>query len=226
MTSSDEARSVNPWEEREDRGFVRAFGETVWAVVRRPRRLFAATRPECGVKAPLLFGVLVAMAGFVVEAVVLVLVQLLTPDLLPGDLARGSVVVIGGRELSTLPAWLASALGCQAAFLLSPVLAVAYTVLVLAWAGVVHLGVLVLQRGRGRRAGFAGTMAAVGYGASLSLVQVVPFFGDLVFVVGTVVLSAIGLQEIHGTGRASSFVVAGLPILLPVVVALARLAVS
>lgn len=221
MTSNADVQPPNPWEEREERGFVRAFGETVWAVLRRPRQLFAATRPARGVKGPLLFGVLVVMAGFVVEATVLVLVQLLSPGLLPGELGRGPVLVIGGRELSNLPSWMASALGCQAAFLVSPILVIFYTVVLLLWSGVVHLGVVVLRRATDASAGFAGSVAAVSYGATLALAQVVPMVGDFVFVLGTVVLSAIGLQEIHGTGRLRSFVVAALPILLAVAVGLA-----
>ncbi|MDX1382119.1 MAG: hypothetical protein R3190_00680 [Thermoanaerobaculia bacterium] len=47
----------HPWQERDDRGYPRAFVETVWAVLRSPRSFFAETSGSRGLSGPLLFGV-------------------------------------------------------------------------------------------------------------------------------------------------------------------------
>lgn len=220
MSSAVAPPSVNPWEARDDRGAIRAFFETVWSAVRRPRRLFASTHPEAGLGAPLLYGTSVLTAGFVIEAGVIALVHLLWPDLLPTELAGRATVSLDAAELSRVPGWLISALGCQAAFLLLPIIVVLYTLVLLLWAGIVHLGVLSAGGRRRPGVGFVGTMGAVGYAGTASLAQIIPFVGDLVFVVGSIALCAIGLEEIHGAGRGRAVLAAALPVLVILAVAL------
>ena len=60
----------HPWQEREDRGYPRAFVETVWAVLRSPRAFFEATSGSQGLRGPLLFGVTAGVLAQILELLI------------------------------------------------------------------------------------------------------------------------------------------------------------
>ncbi len=214
----------HPWQEREDRGYPRAFVETVWAALRSPRAFFAATSGRHGIGGPLLFGVTAGALGEILQFLLIVpLAALLTPlfDLLA---LEAPPLEIGFLDLSTLPNWALPLLGCQGVFLLVPVVVVMYVVLLFVLGGFTHLALRLLGGLRDSSEGFAGTFAVTCYTMAAFPAQMIPVLGDLVFMVLLVILQSIGLRVVHDTTRAKALVAALAPAsLLIAIVALALL---
>lgn len=207
----------HPWQEREDRGYPRAFVETVWAALRSPRAFFAATSGRHGIGGPLLFGVTAGALGEILQFLLIVpLAALLTPlfDLLALEVPP---LEIGFLDLSTLPNWALPLLGCQGVFLLVPVVVVMYVVLLFVFGGFTHLALRLLGGLRDSSEGFAGTFAVTCYTMAAFPAQMIPVLGDLVFMVLLVILQSIGLRVVHDTTRAKALVAALAPTSLLIV---------
>ncbi len=190
----------HPWQEREDRGYPRAFVETAWAALRSPRAFFAETSGSHGLRGPLLFG---ATAGVLAEVLQFLLIVPLA-GLLPA--LEAPPIVIGGLDLFTLPNWTLPLLGCQAVLLSVPFIFVMYVVLLFVMAGFTHLALRLLGALRDSSEGFAGTFAVTCYTTAAFPAQMIPVLGDLVFVVLLVILQTIGLRVVHDTTRTTALV--------------------
>ena len=96
----------HPWQEREDRGYPRAFMETVWAVLRSTRSFFAATSGSHGLRGPLLFGVLAGLLAQILELLLVLPLVTLLARLLGRPLPEILPFVFGWLDyLSALPSW-------------------------------------------------------------------------------------------------------------------------
>ena len=213
----------HPWQEREDRGYPRAFVGTVWAALRSPRAFFAATSGRHGMRGPLLFGVAAGVLGKTLQVLVVVSLAALLARLFDLPALEASPLEIGSLDLSTSLSWALPLLGCQGVFLLVPVLLVIYVVLLFVVGGFTHLALWLLGGLRGSSEGFAGTFAVTCYATAAFPAQMIPVFGDLVFTVLVVILLSIGLRVVHDTTRAKALVAALAPASL-LIVAIACLA--
>lgn len=223
MTEAVDEPVGHPWQEREDRGYPRAFVETVWAALRSTRAFFAATSGSHGVRGPLLFGVVAGLLGQILELLLTFpLVSVLTRVL---DLPLPNVPTpdFGWLDLSTLPSWALPFLGCQVALLSIPLIAAMYVILFFAIGGLTHLALGLLGSLRDSTEGFAGTFAVVCYASAAFPAQMIPVLGDLIFIVLLMILQVIGLQMVHGTTRGKALVATLVPAGLLIVLAASAL---
>lgn len=196
----------HPWEEREDRGYARAFVETTWAVLRSPRAFFAETSGSHGLPGPLLFGVVAGGLGEILQFLVAVPLAALLARLVDLPSPEAPSLAIGGVDLLTLPSWALSFLGCQGVVLLAPLVFVLYGVLVFALGGLTHLMLRLIGGLQSSSEGFAGTFAVGCYAMAAFPLQMTPAFGDAIFFVLVVTLQTIGLSVVHRTTRAKALV--------------------
>ena len=195
----EDTAATNPWQERDDIGFLRAFVRTVTVLIRDTRRVFEGTKPELGFGGPLLFGVLAGSLGQILESSVYFALRPLVSLLLSMDLPLVSPSALGGLGLTALPEWAISFLGCQVAILAIPLVVVVVGLFLLALASTVHMLLWLVGGLRSSEAGFKGTFATTCYATCASLAQVVPLLGDLIFVVVATAIQVVGLQVIHRT---------------------------
>ena len=196
----------HPWQEREDRGYPRAFVETVWAALRSTRAFFAATSGSHGLRGPLLFGVTAGVLAQVLELLLTVPLAALLTRLFDLPSLEAPALEIGWLDLSTLPNWALPFLGCQGVFLLVPLIVVMYVVLLFVVGGFTHLALKLLGGLRDSTEGFAGTFAVTCYTTAAFPAQMIPVLGDLIFIVLLVILQVIGLRIVHDTTRAKALV--------------------
>ena len=187
--------------------------------MRSPRAFFAATSGRHGIRGPLLFGVVAGALGETLQFLELVVVPLaaLQTGLFDLPALEAPPLEIGFLDLSTLPNWALPLLGCQGVFLLVPVVVVMYVVLLFVLGGFTHLALRLLGGLRDSSEGFAGTFAVTCYTMAAFPAQMIPFLGDLVFMVLVVILLSIGLSVVHATTRAKALVAALAPASLLIV---------
>jgi hypothetical protein len=164
-----------PWEERERYGILNALVQTIRLVLVAPRQLFSRMPVGMGVRDPLLFAVVLAVLGAMLDWMWARAGSNL-PILLPPHWQQ----VVRGPYASALD------------FLLSPLYAV---ILVYARAGICH-GVLIVLGGN--RLGFEATLRVVAYTRATRLLSMVPFCGYLVGTIWELAVTIIGLARIHG----------------------------
>ncbi len=198
-TASEGAR--NPWQERGDRGYPRAFVETVWTALHSPRAFFAATSGSQGLRGPLLFGVTAGILAQILELLLVVPLVILLSRLFELPLPATPGLEIGWLDLSALPNWILPFLGCQAILLLVPLIVVMYVVLFFVTSGLTHLALRLLGGLHDSTEGFSGTFAVACYTTAAFPAQMIPVLGDLSFIIQVVILQVTGLQIVHGTSR-------------------------
>ena len=156
-----------PWEDRQDLGWFRALGETVWTSLVAPKTFFRRMPISGGWLAPLSYlaivgGVALLGAGI---WVFLVLVPTYFPE---GELSLGACVTstaLAGLEGVTLLSF---------------------------YAALVHLAVLLFG---GTVPGMQTTVRVVAYSCSALLLAVLPYIGVPLALLWTLVLCVIGLRE-------------------------------
>lgn len=202
----DDPHVSQPWQEREDRGYLRAFVETVRAVLRSPRAFFAETSGRYGLAGPLLFGVVAGVLGEVLQFVVVVPLSAALARLLHLPTIEAPALTIGGLDLFALPSWALSFLGCQGVLLAVPLLFVLYAAFFFAFGGLTHLALRLTGGLRSSSEGFAGTFAVICFATAVFPAQMIPALGDAVFTVLLVVVQSIGLSVVHKSTRARALV--------------------
>jgi len=162
---------------------------TLRAILRDPVGFYRGADPEGPVSRPLLFGVMVGTVGSVFTI-----------------LWQALAALLGLTATDVEP--VATLLRAAGACLVSPI---GMTVALLAGAGLTHLALLVIG---GARRGYGATLRVTAYAQAPHVLSVVPVCGAIVGGVWSLVLTVIGLREVHETttGRAIAAVV------LPVVV--------
>jgi hypothetical protein len=188
-----------PWEERQRLGLVNALVETTRQVLSQPVSFFRAMPTSGGVGKPLLYAVILGWLGLVASS--------FYGAVFRSILGQGFSPLGERPELGPILTLMESWTG----FALQVVFGAIFVVLGLFLAaGVFHVMLLVLG---GALRDFEASFRAVSYSQAPSVLLLIPFCGQLIAGVWTLVLYVIGLAEAHtiGYGKAAAAV------LLPVV---------
>ncbi len=220
---------VNPWEERKDRRRLSALISALALLARSPRRFFGGTRIDAGWWGPLLFAGLASALGFLLNGLILFVLALVLPDA-AFDLVNRMELFdrqadIPGLEQDSFIRGILPFIGLQILLLLLPFVFVVSLIGPLITAVFVHLLLIVTRSPRPE--GFRGTWIAACYAAGAFLLSAVPLVGDLLALVGSAGLFAIGLRALQGVPiRRAILLVSILPLLLLVGALLEFLLVS
>ncbi|MBD3220090.1 hypothetical protein GF314_02520 [bacterium] len=160
-----------PWEERDRYGAINALVLTIRLVLLEPSRFFGRMPVGLGLTQPVLFAMVLALVGAVLDWM--------------WGLATGGLSGLVAPEIS-------SPLLGVGALVFGPVIAVA---MVFVRAGVFHLMLILLD---GRRLGFEATARVVAYGRATRLLAVLPFCGGPIGLLWELVVDVIGLSRVHG----------------------------
>ena len=164
---------------------VHSFVETVGALVTRPAIFFAGIKRRGDYVNPLIF----ALIGVLVTAVITGVLGVL-----------GAVVGLNDRGIGGAIGGLASSI------LVAPIF---FAVALFVGAGIMHLLVALIVKPA--TTGYEATFRVVSYSAVGQLVGWVPFLGPIVAAVAAVVLSIIGVREVHGTTTGKAALVVLIP---------------
>ncbi len=197
--SSGGAASV-PWDDRERLGWVAALVETTRQVLTAPGAFFRAMPTTGGIGSPLLYAVIIGWLGLIVAS----FYQAVFRSLMGSPLST-----LGDRpEVTALVGWVEGWSG----FIMQVALGGVFVVIgVFVGAGIVHLFLLLLG---GARNGFETTVRVVCFAQATSVVLLLPFCGQLIAFIWTVVLYVIGLSEAHRISHGKAAAAALLPIVL------------
>jgi hypothetical protein len=195
-----EGRGRTPRDERDRTGLLTALVETTREVLVGPTRFFRAMPVTGGVGSPLLYAVIVGWAGLVATALYQAIFR---------SIVGTSFGAFGDHpELTAMFGWIDSWGG----FIAQAVFGGVFVVIgVFLSSGVLHLMLLLLG---GARRDFEATLRVVCFAQATSVLFLLPFCGQFVGAVWTVVLYVIGLSQAHeiGAGKAAAAVL--LPIVL------------
>jgi hypothetical protein len=183
-------RGKTPWENRDVLGSFRSLVATIKEALFSPSAFFRRMPVSGGLTDPLLYSLIVSMAGTMVS-------------FLWDMVLRGTFQQFLPAEMSSAPGYdLFAGVGIAAMAVLLPLFLIAVLFIE---AGIYHLLLLLV---RGGKAGFEGTFRAVAYGNSGSVFMMVPFCGSIVGIVWSIVITIIGLKEAHETtGGKAAFAV-------------------
>jgi hypothetical protein len=190
-----------PWDERDRIGLVSALVETTRDVLTQPGAFFRAMPVTGGLGSPLLYAVIVGWIGLVASAFYQAVFRSIV----------GSGLGAFGSERPEIVALLGWVEG-WAAFVAQAVFGGVFVVIgVFVAAGILHLVLMLLG---GARRDFEATFRVVSFGQATSILFLVPFCGQLVAGLWTLVLYVLGLAEAHQIGHGKAAVAVLLPILL------------
>jgi len=189
-------REKTPWEDRESRGFFSGLFSTLKEVLFRPSGFFKRMPVTGGLTDPLLYALILGMAGLIFSYFWQILIQ--------G--AMQGVMIPGMKSVPTQN--LFQGIGMAVLAFLSPFLIILGLFIS---SGILHVCLMLV---RGARSGFEATFRVAAFGYSPYIFLVIPFCGSFIAAVWVVVLAIIGLREAHETtGGKAAFAV-----FLPVVV--------
>ncbi len=183
--------TVNPWEERAERGFFPALWETWKLSVGRPTYFYRMLSLRGGLGGPLFYGFLVSLFG-----VWFAFFWQFLFTLLGGMSGAGAAYSLMGFKTQAIVT------------LFSPGIAV-FTLFLSA--AIFHGGLLLVG---GARQGFRATFEIICYAAGPSLFTIVPFCGAFVGGAWSFALEIIGAREVHGISTKRAALAAVLPFLL------------
>lgn len=183
--SSEEMSS--PWESGE--GIIWAFLRTTRNSLFSPTRFFKKVAKGEGYWSPLIYGVICGIIGFGIAILwQWVLISRFIPIPIISFIPYGFILLI---ITVTLPFMMVFS--------------------ILVGSGVTHLCLMIVG---GNKNGFQSTFRAISYSWSGNLFEIVPFIGSAIGSIYTLILTIIGVREVHGisTGKAV------LAVLLPLIV--------
>jgi hypothetical protein len=189
-------REKTPWEDREARGFFSGLFTTVKDTLFRPSEFFRKMPVTGGLTDPLLYALIIGMAGLMFSYFWQILLQGAMQDaMLPGMKAVAGQHMLRGIGMAVL-AFFSPFLVILGLFILS---------------GVLHLFLMMVK---GARYGFEATFRVAAYGSSANLFLVIPFCGGLLAGVWAIVLTIIGLREAHETTGGKAAVAVFFPVVV------------
>ncbi len=192
--------AANPWEDRDRLGLLTALVETTRQVLTSPTAFFRAMPVSGGIGSPLLYAVIIGWLGLIVASFYQAVFR---------SLMGSAFSTLGERpEVTALVSWVEGWTG----FVMQVALGGMFVVIgVFVGAGIVHLMLLLLG---GARSGFEATVRVVSFAQATSVLFLIPFCGQLVGAVWTLVLYVIGLAEAHRIGHGKAAVATLLPLVL------------
>lgn len=193
-------RRPTAWDDRDRLGLLTALVETTKDVLGSPTSFFRSMPVGGGVGSPLLYAVIVGWLGLVIAALYQAVFR---------SIVGSSFGALGDRpELAAALGFAESWVG----FLVQAVFGGLFVVVgVFIGAGVLHLMLLLLG---GARRDFEATLRVVCFSQATSVVFLVPFCGQLIGGIWTLVLYVIGLSEAHEISGGKAAAAALLPLLL------------
>lgn len=186
-----------PWEDREKRGLVPSFFDTLGLLVTRPAEAWARMRESGDTTSPLLFGTAICWLSMAVQGI---LFRFIAVPMLPGFLGRRFGMMSG----------MAGA-GLIVRLIVSPFVIV---IALFIGAAILHVCCMLVGALQTSQSGFEGSLRAVCYSEVSSLASIIPLVGGLVAIIWWIVLAVQGVERLHRTtsGKATAAV------LIPVVV--------
>src|SRR5438046_2340805 len=186
-------RSGLPWDERQTKGLLNAFIETLQMVLSKPVAAFTAMRREGGLGEPLLYAVIGGSFGGVFAVVYNFALRLFTPF---GDRQGAVAHLFGG-------------LGWIFLLILTP-LFVAIGMFVAS--AILHVCLMIVG---GAKQSFETTFRVVCFAeGSASPLLVIPFCGGLITGIWKIVLYCIGLARAHETDTGRAVIAVLLPLIV------------
>jgi len=190
-----------PWDDRGRIGLLSALVETTREVLTRPGAFFRAMPVTGGLGSPLLYAVIVGWIGLVASAFYQAIFRSVVGSGLGSfGTERPEVVAL----LGWVEGW--AAFGAQAVFG-----GVFVAIGVFIAAGILHLVLMLLG---GARRDFEATLRVVSFAQATSILFLVPFCGQFVGGIWTLVLYVLGLAEAHQIGHGKAAAAVLLPIVL------------
>jgi hypothetical protein len=188
-----------PFEDRERRGFLQSFIDTLGLFISHPAEAWARARETGDIASPLLFGGIVMWVSFVVQSLIRRLVPM--PVYIPGGTwARGfSRMHDYGRG------------GVIATAIFSPI---AILCALFIGAAVLHVCCMLVGALNTSTSGFEGTFRATAYSEVASIASIIPVIGPLITAVWWIVLAVMGLQRMHKTTQGKAIAAILIPVVL------------
>lgn len=172
-------RTKTPWEDRENTGFLGGLFSTLKDCLFNPSESFRRMPVAGGLTDPLLYALIVGMVGMTFLYLWQILLKGAAQSYLPLGMAPPSVPQVFqgiGTEFLTVLAPFFIIIGL---FITS---------------GLLHLFLLLI---RGARAGFEATFRVVSYSYSANIFFIVPICGSFIACIWALVITIIGLREMH-----------------------------
>jgi hypothetical protein len=194
-------RPAIPWDERDRIGILGALVETTRQVLTQPSAFFRAMPVTGGVGSPLLYAVIVGWIGLVASAFYQAIFR---------SVVGSGLGVFGSErpEIAALLGWVEGWAGFVAQAVFGGVFVVIGAFVA---AGILHVVLLLLG---GARRDFEATFRVVSFAQATSILFLVPFCGQAVAGLWTLVLYVLGLAEAHQIGHGKAAAAVLLPIVL------------
>jgi hypothetical protein len=183
-------RTVSPWEDRLERGFLQGLFQTFRAVLFSPKRLFKSMTSNQGIKEPFAFGLLFGSLGYMFG---LFWQFLISPEKIPGYIQN----LLAHIPFDTL---------FLALLIISPLIII---IMLFITSTLAHFFLIIVKGGKG---GFEGTFRVIAFAQAANVFGIIPFIGGFIGSVWYFVVVIIGLREIHGISYARIFVALLLPL--------------
>jgi hypothetical protein len=186
------------WDDRERTGILTTLVETTRDVLTAPREFFREMPVGGGLGSPILYALIVGWVGLAAAAFYQAIFNSITGGPFSG---------FGDRpELASVLGFMESWAGFVAQVVFGGVFVV---IGVFIAAGILHLMLMLLG---GARRDFEATVRVVSFSQATSLLFLLPFCGQLIGAVWTIVLYVVGLAEAHQIGAGKAAVATLLPL--------------
>jgi hypothetical protein len=193
-----------PWERRAEIGLGPALIETTKQVITRPAAFFRSMPVSGGLGGPLLYAVIVGYVGLLAAA----LYDFVFRTVMGNSFERFGRSAEMERLLPMVPTWV----GLAVQVVLGPALVALF---LFVFAGITHI-VLTLLGGANRD--FEATFRVAAYARATHLLQIVlgiiPVCGAILVLVVEIVVTTIGLSEVHSVSRGKAAAAILLPLLI------------
>jgi len=188
-----------PWERMDELGFWSALAETVKEILATPEDFFSRLSPSGGYGGPLLYGLLLGVAGVIVSQVW---------SIIGSAIGFGAMGMLGSQfgEVAAQQAGIImqAIIGIMISLILVPVM-------LFISSGVIHLMLMILG---GANEDYEATFRCVAFAQTAQLAQIIPVVGGLIAAIWTIVLEVKALANIHDISAGKAL----LAILLPGIV--------
>jgi hypothetical protein len=189
-----------PWDQRDRIGLFSARVETTRQVLAEPGAFFRAMPVAGGLGSPLLYAVLIGWVGLVAAAFYQAIFR---------SVMGSSWGAFGDRpEVAAVLGWVEGWAGFVAQVVFGGVFVV---IGVFVAAGIIHLMLLLLG---GARRDFEATFRVVSFAQATSILALIPFCGQLVGGIWSLVLYVLGLAQAHQIGHGKAAAAVLLPLVL------------